>query len=341
MTQTEYEQKRTKCWEEFKRQNLDGEVQWQPVSRYDVFCAAFDSGFALGKEKETITQEEIEKVSVEFADREYEIGQVDWDALYKGYSHGMKDSLGKQEKDAEGEEMLTVPRNKVQEQYALNVNALREGNLTDMQIEIATKVKDTLYYLFSSKCLPDKACNVASSDVASSEPKFTKEDMVHCKSFGYEGDYKVIEYVGGSSKCYDCIDRNGYHFRFYESDLEPYTEPEKEEYERLQAESVETLRIASEESHLRNLSQNIADCDKQFDNILKDGFLEHNRLYIAAMAMQGILSNQQLLKIAIEAYQEETGSPDMYVAVAKAAKAQADALIAESEKGGPYVRDKS
>ena len=70
------------------------------------------------------------------------------------------------------------------------------------------------------------------------------------------------------------------------------------------------------------------------DSILKDGFREHNRLYVAAMAMQGILSNQQLLKIAIETYQEETGSPDMYVAVAKAAKAQADALIAESEKGG-------
>lgn len=51
MTQTEYEQKRTKCREEFKRQNLDGEVQWQPVSRYDVFCAAFDSAFALGKQE--------------------------------------------------------------------------------------------------------------------------------------------------------------------------------------------------------------------------------------------------------------------------------------------------
>lgn len=48
-----------------------------------------------------ITQEEIEKAAKEFAERECEIGQVDRDALYKGYYHGMKGSLGKQEKDAE------------------------------------------------------------------------------------------------------------------------------------------------------------------------------------------------------------------------------------------------
>lgn len=50
MTQTEYKQKRSECWEEFKRENLDGEVQWQPVSRYDVFCDAFDRAYALGKQ---------------------------------------------------------------------------------------------------------------------------------------------------------------------------------------------------------------------------------------------------------------------------------------------------
>lgn len=56
---------------------------------------------ALGKQTETITQEDIEKLAKEFAERECEIGQVDRDALYKGYYHGMKDFLGKQEKDAE------------------------------------------------------------------------------------------------------------------------------------------------------------------------------------------------------------------------------------------------
>lgn len=50
MTQEEYKQKRRECWEDFKRNNLDGEVQWQPVSQYDVFCAAFDRAYALGQQ---------------------------------------------------------------------------------------------------------------------------------------------------------------------------------------------------------------------------------------------------------------------------------------------------
>lgn len=52
MNNQDYEQKKRECWEEYKRKNLDGEVQWQPVSRYDVFCAAFDRAYALGKQDE-------------------------------------------------------------------------------------------------------------------------------------------------------------------------------------------------------------------------------------------------------------------------------------------------
>lgn len=33
----------------------------------------------------------IEDAATVFANREYEIGQIDWDALHKGYYHGMKD----------------------------------------------------------------------------------------------------------------------------------------------------------------------------------------------------------------------------------------------------------
>lgn len=51
MTTEEYNQKKHECWEEYKRHSLDGEVQWQPVSRYDVFCAAFDRAYALGKQE--------------------------------------------------------------------------------------------------------------------------------------------------------------------------------------------------------------------------------------------------------------------------------------------------
>ncbi len=100
-------------------------------------------------------------------------------------------------------------------------------------------------------------------------------------------------------------------WRFFEPNLESYTEPEEKS---------------------RNLSQETAYCDKWLDNILKDSFRNERRLNIAAMAMQGILSNHQLLKIALKTYQEEIGSPDLYVAVAKAAKEQADALIDECEQ---------
>lgn len=51
MTDKEYKQKKHECWEEYKRTDLDGEVQWQPVSRYDVFCAAFNRAYALGKQE--------------------------------------------------------------------------------------------------------------------------------------------------------------------------------------------------------------------------------------------------------------------------------------------------
>lgn len=68
-----------------------------------------------------------------------------------------------------------------------------------------------------------------------------------------------------------------------------------------------------------------------FDRIVKDGFRGHNRLHIAAMAMQGILSNFTLVKASIETYKVQVGDNDLYKCVAKAACDQADTLIAECE----------
>lgn len=100
--------------------------------------------------------------------------------------------------------------------------------------------------------------------------------------------------------------------------LEPKpAEPKNEYSERIHAESVQESRIASEESHLRNFSK---DCDKQFDNILKNGFREHNRLHIAAMALSGLLANPN-------------NNAELYDNVADALHC-ADALIAEAKKGG-------
>lgn len=164
-------------------------------------------------------------------------------------------------------------------------------------------------------------------DAEAKEPKFKVGDVVRIKPDadklhqGYQNGYAWLperdNYLGRVASvkeiwCDGSIILNiGSNLMWGPIDLEPYTEPEEES---------------------RNLSQETANCDKHFDNILKDSFRNERRLNIAAMAMQGILSNPLLLKIAIKTYQEEIGSPDLYVAVAKAAKEQADALIAECEQ---------
>lgn len=74
-------------------------------------------------------------------------------------------------------------------------------------------------------------------------------------------------------------------------------EPKNEDSASAQPESVEESRIADDTANWDKapLAQ---DPDKMVDNIIEDGFRAHNRLHIAAMAMQGILSNYnpELLK---------------------------------------------
>lgn len=65
--------------------------------------------------------------------------------------------------------------------------------------------------------------------------------------------------------------------------------------------------------------------DKHFDNILKDSFRDHNRLHIAAMAMQGILANSN-------------NNANLSETVVDALNC-ADALIAEVEKGNSDGED--
>lgn len=67
------------------------------------------------------------------------------------------------------------------------------------------------------------------------------------------------------------------------------------------------------------------------NRILKDGFREHNRLHIAAMAMQGILSNADQMR----GYKYVATKPpceELAVVVARNALRYADALITKVEK---------
>lgn len=220
--------------------------------------------------------------------------------------------------DAEGEEdeMLYVSRKKLQYFY----EKLRKVGENHAAFALQS--------LFGSKCLPD---NVDSSELnvdslpqnptencdnkshisadcnKPAEVKFTKGDMVHCKSFGYEGDYKVLEYTGGPRNCYDCIDKYGAYYRFYESDLEPYTEP---------TDFGKEVNVPTKKQY-RNFAIN---CDI--------------RPQIAAMAMQGILSNIDLFKNVLETGTETLSGDDIsFRAVAKASLLFADALMNEAEKG--------
>lgn len=127
MNQKGYEKAKAECWAEFCKDNgIDQEVN---IGIFDAFNQIFDRAHQLGKLTETITQEEIEKAAEKFADRECEIGQVDRDALHKGYYHGMKDALGKQEKDADTVISGWVARDRDSDLYIYTCKPERNFNL--------------------------------------------------------------------------------------------------------------------------------------------------------------------------------------------------------------------
>ena len=99
MDNQEYEQKKHKCWEDFCRHIVNEEEE---------FYNMFDRAYALGREKETITQEEIEKEAKEYAEKEMEnVSSWEWDSEYvqglieHAWYESVNFTLGKQEKDAD------------------------------------------------------------------------------------------------------------------------------------------------------------------------------------------------------------------------------------------------
>lgn len=103
MTQTEYDQQKRECWEEFCRHIVDEE---------EAFYNMFDRAYALGKlqascgqVKEAISQDEIEKASVEYADKtaeQYEVCNSEFvQEIMVAFEQGANFALGKQEKDAD------------------------------------------------------------------------------------------------------------------------------------------------------------------------------------------------------------------------------------------------
>lgn len=183
--------------------------------------------------------------------------------------------------DAEGEEMLMISRKKVQRRYHMAYKCKHSVLLSHDDVQFWKGWQGALDDLFGSKCLPDEKVDPESlvttikdsmehplpdkmlldgiAEQKPAEPKFKVGDYVRYKG----GVHKVVA-TAKDNRCYlnkilGCID---------ESDLEPYTEPKE--------------NIAEN----RNLSQ---DCDKLFDNILKNSIAKERRLAIAAQMMQGLI----------------------------------------------------
>lgn len=95
MTDKEYEQKRRECWEEAV---MHGALE---VDKDLLFDHAFKCGYALGKQKETISQEEIEKAAEEYSQSLGKNRDVTWNDGEYGFIAGANFALGKQEKDAD------------------------------------------------------------------------------------------------------------------------------------------------------------------------------------------------------------------------------------------------
>lgn len=215
--------------------------------------------------------------------------------------------------DAEGEEMLTVSRKRVQNIYAQceKIEMDDSPNLPAETVDAASTKMALLTSLFGFKCLPDE---LNEDNFAKSEPKFKygigqkvksvcADEVLtikeHCGRVGNDNVYKVEEYA----------------YTWNECELRPYTEPEEPTCTRTCTEDCPSQTV--------NLSQETANCDKCNDL----------RLHIAAMAMQGILGNADRMK-SYEQIAMSEPYEDLPAVVARNAVRYANALIAEAEKGG-------
>lgn len=209
--------------------------------------------------------------------------------------------------DAEGEEMLYCEKGVVLSIFNENRRILNNITEPDDIKEIRKTQNILLYTLFGSKCLPDEACNVASSDVAGSKPKPTEPKFKRCKKvITPSGEVCIIEDTHFENGCWLCL--VGAPARWIpESDLEPYTEPK---------ENV-------------NLSQDSANCDKEFDNIPKDSFSKERRLNIAVQMVKAITQCPEIIE-RIASAEADSLLDD----IVDDALHLTDRLISKCEKGG-------
>lgn len=130
MTQTEYEQKKRECWEEYV--NL---LNNNSATRY-MFDKVFDRAYALGKQTETVTQEEIEKAALDYIRTNPFVNFRTATTARESFVDGANFTLGKQEKDAD---------------TMIQGWACRDNNSLNAQVLIGDKPKRTGYNYWENK----------------------------------------------------------------------------------------------------------------------------------------------------------------------------------------------
>lgn len=183
--------------------------------------------------------------------------------------------------DAEGEEMLTCEKSRVQQQYK-RATQLKDDSDPKWEL-VGDQMERVLIGLFGSKCLPDE---LTEDNFGKSEPKPAEPNP--------DGDNLSPE---------------------------PKAAPTFADAAPTFADDCKSRPNRTPSSY----TQPVTDCH-QID-----------RLHIAAMAMQGLLSNADRMKM----YEDIASSPlsdNLTRIVARNALRYADALIAEAQKGGSHEK---
>lgn len=190
MTQTDYEQKKRECWEEF----------WDEISGNIDFAPGVDD-----RMKEHI---------YDTFDRAYTLGKQE-----------IKQEI-KQETDAEGEELLTVSAITVREMYAANERIKNDASDNELG-RTSGHINHVLRCLFGSKCLPD--VEPKPTEPKPAEP-FKVGGKVKVYKIGdvFNGAIGEIIDVSNYGTCYVLFPHAQAWFKI--SDLEPYTEPKEDKH---------------------------------------------------------------------------------------------------------------
>lgn len=243
--------------------------------------------------------------------------------------------------NAEGEEMLMVPRKKVQEFYAKCKEVTKNPyDYPNYSHESALSRMALLDILFGSKCLPDEEYTTCVHASGTACKHYNREEH-RCSLRGEckfepksvsEISEEISDRVAKTIKTeFDKIEPKPAELKFKFGDkVRTMNVIPKQDIGRVGTVVInkdglcnvrynDNSGVWCDESDLEPYTEPKEEADKQFDNILKDSFSKERRLNIATQM--------------VSAYIHCEGMTDPSL-IATIAFQLADALIAESEKGG-------